>query len=87
MSGGGFPLKLLVPRCGVELGKPVAKSREILTGELADRGFDLGNGAHTGKVNYGDFRTSAEAPYRYQGLNQRLIGPTNEGKIVKALLA
>src|SRR5436189_3061083 len=25
--------------------------------------------------------------YRYQGLNQRLIGPTNEGKIVKALLA
>jgi hypothetical protein len=25
--------------------------------------------------------------YRYQGLNQRLIGPTNEGKIVKGLLA
>ena len=24
---------------------------------------------------------------RYQGLNQRFIGPTNEGKIVKALLA
>ncbi len=24
--------------------------------------------------------------YRYQGLNQRLIGPTNEGRIVKALL-
>jgi hypothetical protein len=25
--------------------------------------------------------------YRYQGLNQRLIGPTDEGQIVKALLA
>ncbi len=25
--------------------------------------------------------------YRYQGLNNRLIGPTNEGKIVKGLLA
>lgn len=25
--------------------------------------------------------------YRYQGLNQRLIGPTNEGKIVKEILA
>jgi len=25
--------------------------------------------------------------YRYQGLNQRLIGPTNEGKIVQGLLA
>jgi hypothetical protein len=25
--------------------------------------------------------------YRYQGLNNRLIGPTNEGKVVKALLA
>ncbi len=25
--------------------------------------------------------------YRYQGLNQRLIGPTNEGKIVKGILA
>ena len=25
--------------------------------------------------------------YKYQGLNQRLIGPTNEGKIVKGLLA
>ena len=25
--------------------------------------------------------------YRYQGLNQRLIGPTNEGKIVRGLLA
>jgi hypothetical protein len=25
--------------------------------------------------------------YRYQGLNQRLIGPTNEGKVVKGLLA
>ncbi len=25
--------------------------------------------------------------YKYQGLNQRLIGPTNEGKIVKAILA
>ena len=24
--------------------------------------------------------------YRYQGLNQRLIGPTNEGKIVKDIL-
>ena len=30
-------------------------------------------------------------PYRfsycYQGLNQRLIGPTNEGQIVKGILA
>ncbi len=25
--------------------------------------------------------------YRYQGLNQRLIGPTNEGKIVRGILA
>jgi hypothetical protein len=25
--------------------------------------------------------------YRYQGLNQRLIGPTNEGRIIKAILA
>ena len=25
--------------------------------------------------------------YRYQGLNQRLIGPTNEGQIVKGILA
>jgi hypothetical protein len=25
--------------------------------------------------------------FKYQGLNQRLIGPTNEGKVVKALLA
>jgi len=25
--------------------------------------------------------------YRYQGLNNRLIGPTNEGKIVKGILA
>jgi hypothetical protein len=25
--------------------------------------------------------------YRYQGLNNRLIGPTDEGKIVKGILA
>jgi hypothetical protein len=25
--------------------------------------------------------------YRYQGLNNRLIGPTNEGKVIKAILA
>jgi hypothetical protein len=25
--------------------------------------------------------------FRYQGLNNRLIGPTNEGKIVKGILA
>jgi uncharacterized protein (DUF1501 family) len=25
--------------------------------------------------------------YKYQGLNQRLIGPTNEGKVVKGILA
>jgi len=25
--------------------------------------------------------------FRYQGLNQRLIGPTNEGQIVKGILA
>ena len=25
--------------------------------------------------------------YRYQGLNQRLIGPTNEGRVVKEILA
>ena len=25
--------------------------------------------------------------YRYQGLNNRLIGPTDEGRIVKAILA
>ena len=25
--------------------------------------------------------------YRYQGLDNRLIGPTNEGKVIKGLLA
>ena len=25
--------------------------------------------------------------YRYQGLNNRLIGPTDEGKVVKGILA
>ena len=25
--------------------------------------------------------------YRYQGLNNRLIGPTNEGRVIKGILA
>src|SRR6266699_3620350 len=46
MSGGNILLELLVPRRGVELGKPVAESQKLLAGKLADGGFDLVNGAH-----------------------------------------
>lgn len=60
MSGGNVLIELLVPRGGVELGKPVAKSQEILPGELADCGFDLVDGAHVGRINRSDFGASAD---------------------------
>ena len=62
MSGGDILLELLVPRGGVERGKPVAEGQKLITGELADGIFDFVNGAHAGRINRSDFRTSAETP-------------------------
>ncbi len=57
---------------------------------------DLGYNVVEDKVTVRDFQATLlhltgfdpyKLSYRYQGLNQRLIGPTNEGQIVKALLS
>jgi uncharacterized protein (DUF1501 family) len=57
---------------------------------------DFGYNVVEDKVTVRDFQATLlhltgfdpyKLSYRYQGLNQRLIGPTNEGQIVKALLA
>ena len=62
MPGGNVLLELLVPRCRVELREPIAESQKLLTGELADGGFDLVNGAHIWRINRSVLWASAEAP-------------------------
>jgi hypothetical protein len=57
---------------------------------------ELGYDVAEGKVTVRDLQSTlmhligfdAERfSYRYQGLNQRLIGPANEGRVVKEILA
>ena len=60
MSGGDILLELLVPCGGVELGEPITEGQQLLAGKLADRGFDLADGAHAGTINGSDYRASAE---------------------------
>ena len=56
---------------------------------------ELGYHITENKVTVRDFQATAlhllgfdpyTFSYRYQGLNQRLIGPSNEGKVVKGIL-
>ena len=62
VPGGNIGLKLLIPRGGVEPGKPVAEGGEFLAGELADGGFDLVDAAHVRRINFSEFKASAEPP-------------------------
>ncbi len=62
MSASDILLELLVPRGGVERGKPVAEGQKLITRELADGSFDFVNGAHVGRIIASDFMASAEAP-------------------------
>jgi hypothetical protein len=57
---------------------------------------ELGYDVVEGKVTVRDLQSTVlhlmgfdpyKLNFRYQGLNQRLIGPTNEGKVIKELLA
>ncbi|HEV7867345.1 MAG TPA: DUF1501 domain-containing protein [Chthoniobacteraceae bacterium] len=66
--------------------------RGLVLGETDELGYHVGRD----KVTVRDFQATVlhllgfdpyRFSYKYQGLNQRLIGPTNEGQIVKGLLA
>jgi hypothetical protein len=57
---------------------------------------ELGYDVAEGKVGVRDLQSTIlhllgfdalKFSYRYQGLNQRLIGPTDEGHVVKEILA
>jgi hypothetical protein len=68
----------------------------VKAGALIGETDDLGYRVIQDKVTIRDFQATVlhllgfdpyTLGYKYQGLNQRLIGPTNEGHIVKQLLA
>jgi hypothetical protein len=63
----------------------------LIHGETDELGYHITNG----KVTVRDLQATLihlmgfdpyKFSFRYQGLNNRLIGPTNEGKIVKEIL-
>ena len=66
--------------------------RGIVFGETDELGYNIVRD----KITIRDFQATVlkllgfdpyKFHYKYQGLNQRLIGPTNEGNVVKGLLA
>lgn len=68
----------------------------IKRGALIGETDDLGYRITQDKITIRDFQATVlhllgfdpyTFAYKYQGLNQRLIGPTNEGKVAKLLLA
>jgi hypothetical protein len=72
MSGGNVLFKLFVPRGGVKLGEPVAERQKLLTGELADGGFDLVNGTHVRRITQLRFQGKCRgAPSPAMGAGQK----------------